>query len=194
MPTSVLAVHTAAAEALARLRFYFPQVAEMREFRYFPSSSKAGGEFSSAVKEADPALARLVQFIDAQALLIAGIIREFQSLDRDNTRAIMKAYHDAHQAASQITLPLLPNPEPPSQPVLPSQPVSPWQPLASFIPVMLPGPFAVFVVRVCFVKFQPHLQQKHPNPLWCPTTKMEIGSACVFQESPSKSRPTYGSE
>jgi hypothetical protein len=128
MPTSVLAVHTAAAEALARLRFYFPQVAEMREFRYFPSSSKAGGEFSSAVKEADPALARLVQFIDAQALLIAGIIREFQSLDRDNNRAITEAYRDARQATSQTTLPLLPNPEPPLQPVLPSQPVNPWQP------------------------------------------------------------------
>ena len=74
MPTTALAVQTAAAETITRLRFQFPQVAEMREFRYFPSSSKAGGEFSSAVKEADPALARLVQFIDAQGLLIAGII------------------------------------------------------------------------------------------------------------------------
>jgi hypothetical protein len=40
----------------------------------------------------------------------------------------MEAYHDARQAASPTTLPLLPNPEPPSQPVLPSQPVNPWQP------------------------------------------------------------------
>jgi hypothetical protein len=128
MPTSVLAVHTAAAEALARLRFYFPQVAEMREFRYFPSSSKAGGEFSSAVKEANPALAHLVQLIDAQALLIGGIIREFQSIDRDTNRTITEAYRDARQAASPTTIPLLPNPVPPLQPVLPLQPVNPWQP------------------------------------------------------------------
>jgi hypothetical protein len=120
MPTSVLAVHTAAAEALARLRFHFPQVTEMREFRHLPSSPKASREFSSAAGEADPALARLVQFIKAQGLLIGGIIREFQPLDRDNTQAITEAYRDARQAASPTTLPLLPNPEPPSQPVLPS--------------------------------------------------------------------------
>jgi hypothetical protein len=53
---------------------------------------------------------------------------------------------------------------------------------------MLPEPFVVFVVEVCYVKLQPHLQQKHPNPLWCLTMKMEIGSACVLQESLSKSR------
>jgi hypothetical protein len=124
----MLAVHTAAVEAITRLRFQFPQVAEMREFRYLPSLSKASREFFNAAGEVDPALARLVQFIEAQALLIAGIIREFQSLDRDNTRAITEAYRDARPAASQTTLPLLPNPEPPLQPVLPSQPVNPWHP------------------------------------------------------------------
>jgi hypothetical protein len=122
MPTSVLAIHTAAAEAITRLRFQFPQVAEMREFCYLPSPSKASREFFNAAGEADPALARLVQFIEAQGLLIGGIIQEFQSLDRDNNRAITEAYRDARQAASQTTLPLLPNPEPPSQPV------NPWQP------------------------------------------------------------------
>ena len=128
MPTSVLAVHTAAVEAITRLRFQFPQVAEMREFRYLPSPSKASREFFNAAGEADPALARLVQFIEAQGLLIGGIIREFQSLGRDNNRAITEAYRDARQASSQTTLLLLPNPEPPLQPVPPSQPVNPWQP------------------------------------------------------------------
>jgi hypothetical protein len=128
MPTSVLDVHTAAVEAITRLRFQFPQVAEMREFRYLPSPSKASREFFNAAGEADPALARLVQFIEAQGLLIGGIIREFQSLDRDNNRAITEAYRDARQAASQTPLPLLPKPEPSSQPVLPSQHMNPWQP------------------------------------------------------------------
>jgi hypothetical protein len=127
MPTTVLAVHTAIVEAITRLRFQFPQVAEMREFRYLPSPSKASREFFNSAGEADPALARLVQFIEAQGLLIGVIIREFQSLDRDNTRAITEAYREARQAASPTTLPLLPNPEPPSQPALPSQPVNPWQ-------------------------------------------------------------------
>jgi hypothetical protein len=42
MPTPALAVQIAAAEAITRLRFQFPQVAEMQEFRHFPSSSSAG--------------------------------------------------------------------------------------------------------------------------------------------------------
>jgi hypothetical protein len=134
MPTPALAVQIAAAEAITRLRYQFPQVAEMQEFRYFPSSSDAGCDFSSAVGDADPAIARLVQFIAAQGLLLAGIIREFQSIDRDTTRVVTEAYRDARQAASQTTISLLPNSVPPSrlvppsQPVLPSQPVNPIQP------------------------------------------------------------------
>jgi hypothetical protein len=59
---------------------------------------------------------------------------------------------------------------------------------------MLPELFVVFVVGMCSVKFQPPLQQSSPNLLWCPTMKMEVGSACVLQESLSKSRPIYGSK
>jgi hypothetical protein len=103
MPTTVLAVHTAAVEAITRLRFQFPQVAETREFRYLPSPSKASREFFNTAGEADPALARLVQFIEAQGLLIGGIIREFQSLDRDNNdREVRPLY--VRNTVQRITL------------------------------------------------------------------------------------------
>lgn len=128
MPTSVLAVQTAAAEAIFRLRFNLSKVAEMQEFRYFPSSSSAGCEFASAVGIADPTVAHLVQFIAAQGSLLAGILREFQAVDRDANRVVMEAYREARQVASQTTVPLLSNPVPPSQIVPPSQPVNPCQP------------------------------------------------------------------
>jgi hypothetical protein len=136
MPIPALAVQTAAAEAITRLRFQFPQVAEMQEFRYFPSSSDAGCDFRGAVEDADPAVARLAQFMAAQGLLIAVILREFQSIDRDTTRVVMEAYRNTRQAATPTTLPLLPNPVPPSQIVLPSQPVPPSQPVLPPQPVL----------------------------------------------------------
>lgn len=119
MPTPVLAIQTAAAEAIARLPSLFPRVAEMREFRYFPSASSTGWEFSHAAQEGDPAIVRLVQFISAQGMMIGSILGEFQAIDRDATRVVTEAYREARQAASQIADPM------PSGPVLSSQPV-PW--------------------------------------------------------------------
>lgn len=60
MPTPVLAIQTATAEAIARLRFMFPQVAEKREFCYFPSVSSLGCEYPNTVEDDDPAIACLV--------------------------------------------------------------------------------------------------------------------------------------
>jgi hypothetical protein len=117
MPTPVLAVQTAAAEAVARLRSQFPRVAEMREFRHFPSAANTGWEFSNAALDDDPAIARLVQFITAQGMLIGSILGEFKAIDRNATRVVTEAYREARQDASQIADPM------PSGPVLSSQPV-----------------------------------------------------------------------
>ena len=122
MPTPALAVQTAAAEAIGRLRFQFPQVAEMREFRYFPSVSSLGFEYPSTVEDADPAIARLVQFITTQGLLIGGILGEFKAMDKDTTRVVTEAYRETRQAATQTVNPMLPNPVPPSQLVNPYRP------------------------------------------------------------------------
>ena len=119
----------AAAGAIGCLRSQFPQIAKMQEFRYFPSSSDTTGRFSSIVGDVDPTTARLVQYIDAQGLLLSGILREFQAIDQDTTRVVTEAYHAAREIASQTTRPLLPNPVPPSQPVPPSPSVNLFRPV-----------------------------------------------------------------
>ena len=83
MPTPALAIQTAAAAAISRLRSKFPQIGEMREFRYFPNASINGCEFADTTAEADPAIARLVQFITAQGLLLGEIIAGFHDMDSD---------------------------------------------------------------------------------------------------------------
>ena len=128
MPTPALAVQMAAAGAIARLRSQFPQVAEMQEFFYFPSSSDIAGMFSSIVGDVDPTTTRLVQYIDAQGLLLSGILKEFLAIDQDTTRVVTEAYHAARQIASQTTRSLLPNPVPPSQLVPPSQSMNLYRP------------------------------------------------------------------
>src|SRR4051812_36081008 len=65
MPTPALAIQTAAAAAISHLHSKFPQIGEMREFRYFPNASIRGCEFADTTVEADPAIARLVQFFTA---------------------------------------------------------------------------------------------------------------------------------
>jgi hypothetical protein len=114
MPTPALAVQMAAAEAIALLRFKCPQVAEMREFRFFPAATSSSCEFSSPVEDADPTIACLVQFIAAQGLLLTGIREEFESVDRDTLRVVTEAHREARQTAPQTTRSLLPNPVPPS--------------------------------------------------------------------------------
>ena len=128
MPTPELAVQMAAAGAISRLRILFPQAAEMPEFRYFPSLTDKVGECPSLVGVVDPVIVCLVRYIDAQGLLLSGIIKEFQALDQDTTRVVMGAYRAARETVSQTTRSLLPNPVPPSQIVPPSQPVNPYRP------------------------------------------------------------------
>jgi hypothetical protein len=60
----------------------------MREFRYFPSATSTGCEFFITVEDDDLAIARLVQFIAAQGLLLSGILGEFKSVDRDTLRVV----------------------------------------------------------------------------------------------------------
>jgi hypothetical protein len=100
VPTPALAIQMAAAGALACLRSQFPQVAEMQEFCYLPSSSDIAGRFSSIVGDVDPTIARLVQYIDAQGLLLSGILREFQAIDTDTTRVVTEAYRAAREISS----------------------------------------------------------------------------------------------
>ena len=129
MPTPALAVQMAAAGAIGRLRSQFPQVGEMQEFCYFPSLSDTAGMLSSIVGDVDPTTARLIQYIDAQGLLLSGILKEFQAMDQDTTRVVTEAYRAARETASQTTRSLLPNPVPPSQLVPPSQSVNLFRPV-----------------------------------------------------------------
>src|SRR4051812_8565916 len=110
MPTSALAIQMAAAEAVSRLRFKFPQIGEMREFRYFPNVSSFGCELADTTKEADPAIVRLVQFSTTQGLLLGGILAEFKALDSGVTQVVGAAYRAGRQGSAQAVDPLLPNP------------------------------------------------------------------------------------
>ena len=92
MPTPALAIQIATAEAIARLRFQFSQVAEMWKFRYFPFTSSEGCEFFSTVEDTNSAMARLVQFIAAQGLQLSSILGEFKAINRDTIRVVMEAY------------------------------------------------------------------------------------------------------
>src|SRR3954470_7308541 len=125
MPTAALAIQTAAAEAVSRLRFKFPQIGEMREFRYFPNVSSFGCELADTSKEADPAIVRLVQFSTAQGLLLSGILGEFKALDGGITQAVGAAYRSGRQGSAQAVDPLLPSSVLSSQVVPPSQVVLP---------------------------------------------------------------------
>ena len=83
MPTPALAIQTATAAAISRLLSKFPQIGEMREFRYFPNASINGCEFADTTAEADPAIARLVQLVTAQGLLLGKILAGFHDMDSD---------------------------------------------------------------------------------------------------------------
>ena len=96
----------------------------MQEFRYFPNVSSFGSEPADTTKEADPAIARLVQFITAQGLLLGDILTGFNAMDSDAVRVVEAAYRRGRQDTSQAVDPLLPNPVLPSRVVLPSQPVN----------------------------------------------------------------------
>ena len=65
----------------------------------------------------DPAIARLVQYITAQGMMISQMLAEFRTLDNDAVRVVKEAYRESRKFASQVICPT------PSEPVLPSQPV-----------------------------------------------------------------------
>src|SRR4051812_48219375 len=115
IPPPALAIQAAAAAAISSLRSKFPQIEEMREFRYFPNASIRGCEFADTTAEADPAIARLVQFVTAQGLLLGDILAGFHDMDSDAARVVQAAYRRGRRDTSPAVDPL------PSSPVLSSQ-------------------------------------------------------------------------
>ena len=92
-------------------------MAERREFCYFPVVTEAGIQPPLTVPGDDPAIARLVQYITAQGMMISKMLAEFRTLDNDVVRVVKEAYREAREFASQAVHPT------PSEPLLPSQPV-----------------------------------------------------------------------
>ena len=93
----------------------------MREFRYFPNASINGCEFADTTAEAGPAIARLVQLVTAQGLLLGDILAGFHNMDSDAARVVEAAYRRALRDTSPTVDP------PPSSPVLSLQVVPPSQ-------------------------------------------------------------------
>src|SRR4051812_47204755 len=93
---------------------------EMREFRYFPNVSSFGYELADITKEANPAIARWVQFSTAQGLLLGGILGEFRAICSGTRQAVAAAYRAGRQDTSPAIDALLPNTMLSSQVVPPS--------------------------------------------------------------------------
>src|SRR3954463_9965749 len=91
----------------------------MREFLYFPNASIRGCEFADTTTEADPAIARLVQFVTAQGLLLGDILAGFHDMDSDAARFVEAAYRRGRRDTSPVVDPLS------SSPVLSLQVVPP---------------------------------------------------------------------
>mgnify|MGYP005842700325 CR=1 FL=1 len=83
MPTTDLAIQATAVEAILYLRTMFPQVAQRREFCFFPIVAEAGIQPSPAIQGDDPAIARLVQYITAQGMMISKMLAEFRTMDNN---------------------------------------------------------------------------------------------------------------
>src|SRR4051812_8101688 len=118
MPTPALAIQTAAAAAISRLRSKFPKIGEMREFRYFPNASIHGCEFATA-----------------QGLLLGDILAGFHDMDSYAARVVEAAYRRGRRDTSPA-IDLLPSSPvlssqvvPPSQAMPPSRVVLPSQPV-----------------------------------------------------------------
>ena len=79
--------------------------------------TEAGIQPPTTVLGDDLAIARLVQYITAQGMMIAKMLAEFRTMDNDAVQVATKAYREARKFASQAVRPT------PSDPVLPSQPV-----------------------------------------------------------------------
>ena len=86
MPTSGLAIQAAVVEAILHLRTNFPHVSTRREFCFFPIVAEAGMQPSPAIQGDDLAIARLVQYITAQGMLISKMLAEFRTMDNNVVR------------------------------------------------------------------------------------------------------------
>ena len=105
MPTTDLAIQAAAVEAILYLRTKFPQVAQRREFGFFPIVAEARIQPSSTIQGDDPAIARLMQYITAQGMMISQMLAEFRTPDNDAVRVVKEAYHESRKFASQVIFP-----------------------------------------------------------------------------------------
>ena len=94
-------------EAILYLRTKFPQVAEKREFCFFPIVAEGGIQPSPTIQGDDPAIALLVQYITAQGMMISKMLAEFRTLDDDAVRVVKEAYHEARKFASQVICPAI---------------------------------------------------------------------------------------
>ena len=114
MPTTDLAIQATAVEAMLHLRTRFPHMATRWYFCFFPIVMEEEMQPSPAIQGDDPAIARLVQYITAQGMMISKMLAEFRTLDNDAVRVVKEAYCAARKFASQAVHPT------PSEPVLPS--------------------------------------------------------------------------
>ena len=71
MPTTDLAIQAAAVEAMLHLRTRYPHMAARRDFCFYPIVTEVGMQPSPASQGDDPAIARLVQYITAQGMMIS---------------------------------------------------------------------------------------------------------------------------
>ena len=60
---------------------------------------------SSSIQGDDPAIARLVQYITAQGMMISQMLAEFRTLDNDAVRVVKEAYRESRKFASQVICP-----------------------------------------------------------------------------------------
>ena len=72
---------------------------------------------SPAIQGDDPAIARLVQYITAQGMMISKMLAEFRTMDNDVVRVVKETHREARKFTSQVVCPT------PSELVLSSQPV-----------------------------------------------------------------------
>ena len=70
-------------------------MAERQEFCFSPVVTEAGIQPPTTVPGDNPAIARLVQYITAQGMMISKMLAEFRTLDNDAVRVVTEAYREA---------------------------------------------------------------------------------------------------
>ena len=67
--------------------------------------TEAGIRPPTTIPGDEPAIARLVQYITAQGMMIARMLAEFTTMDNDAVRFVTEAYREARKFASQAVHP-----------------------------------------------------------------------------------------